>query len=112
MELKQDNPITTTYGATGVRRGVVGLKDGTFSVSGLHDVTASVGSWTVFSGLYQSPPATAPVFKWGPEGVTGGLPRITGSARLASFSTGAAVDAVLPFTATFEADGPFTVDVF
>lgn len=110
MNLEIDLPTTTTLGASAVRRQVVGLKDGGFTVSALHDTTASTGSWTVFTGLYGL--AAASTFKWGPEGVTGGLPRITGTARLKSIKTGSPVDGVVPMTLEFVTDDAVTIDVF
>jgi hypothetical protein len=112
MTLDVDNPITTTYTATGVRRQVVGLKDNSFTVTMLHDTTASTGSWTVVMGLINAPPATATVFKWGPEGSTGGLPRVTGSCRIKSAKMSEPVDGVVTITADFEGDGGATVDTF
>lgn len=110
VNLEIDLPDTTVLGSAGRRRTVVGLEDGSITVSGFHDTTASTGSWTVFSALLGL--AAASTFKWGPEGSTGGLPRVTGSARLRSYKTGSPVDGVVPFTAELVADNGFTVDTF
>lgn len=110
MKLSVDLPATTTLGAAAVRRQVVGLKDGSFTVTGFHDVAALTGSWTVLTGLYGL--AGASTFKWGPEGSTAGLPRITGAARLQSFNSGSPVDGVVPFTAEFVCDDAVTIDTF
>lgn len=110
ITLDIDLPDTTTFGANAHRHQVVGLKDGQFTVTGFHDTTASTGSWTVLTGLYGL--ATASTFKWGPEGSTAGLPRVTGAARLRSIKTGAPVDGVVPFSADFLCDDAVTVDVF
>lgn len=108
--LEIDLPDTTTLGQTAHRRQVVGLKDANFTVSAFHDTTASTGSWTVFPGLYGL--AAASTFKWGPEGSTAGLPRITGSCRLKGIKTGSPVDGVVPMTIELVADGAVTIDVF
>jgi hypothetical protein len=110
MTLEIDLPDTTTLGSQARRRGVVGLKDSSFSVTGFHDTTASTGSWTVLPALLGL--AAASTFKWGPEGTTGGLPRITGTCRLRSYKTGSPVDGVVPFTAEFVGDNVVTVDTF
>lgn len=110
IDLDIANPITTTFGSNGQRRQVVGLKDSKITVSGKHDTTALVGSWTVFTGLYGL--AAASTYKWGPEGSTAGLPRVTGAARMSKYGTGSKVDGVVPFTAELEGDDVATIDTF
>lgn len=110
MNLSVDLPETTTLGAAGVRRQVVGLEDVTITVTGFHDIAANTGSWTVFTALLGF--ATASTFEWGPEGTASSAPRITGSCRVASFQSGSPVDGVVPFTVELVGDGGFTVDTF
>lgn len=108
--LEIDLPDTTTLGASAHRRQVVGLKDTNFTLSAFHDTAASTGSWTVFTALYGF--ANASTFKWGPEGSTTGLPRITGSCRVKSIKSGSPVDGVVPMTIELVADNAVTIDTY
>ena len=68
VEAKQDNPITTTYGATGVRRQLAGLKDASMTFGGLHEAAAG-GSHPVFTAALGA--AAAIVVTRGVEGLAG-----------------------------------------
>jgi hypothetical protein len=110
INLDVDIPPTTTLGATAIRRQVVGLKDSAITVTGFHDQVATVGSWTVFTGIYGL--AATSTFNWGPEGTATGKPRITGECRLKSFKSGSPVDGVVPFTAELVGDDTVTIDTY
>lgn len=110
VDLSIDIPDTTALGAVARRRQVVGLKDNKMSWSGFYDSTAATGSYTVFKGLRAH--ATASTVEWGPEGSTNGLPRITGSFRVANIKLGSKVDGVNPLSVELVADGDVTLDVF
>lgn len=98
-----DLPPTTTYGASAVRRQVVGLKDGTMSLEGYHDAAAG-GSQAVLKAIYGS--ATASVVTKAPEGVaTIGLPALMLSAREKTLKSGSPVDGVTPISSELTADG-------
>lgn len=98
-----DLPPTTTYGATGVRRQVVGLRDATMSLAGYHDAVAG-GSQAVLASIFAG--TNASVVTKAPEGVaTIGLPAILMSAREKSLKSGSPVDGVVPISAELSGDG-------
>lgn len=102
-----DLPPTTTYGASAVRRQVVGLKDGTMSLQGYHDTVAG-GSQAVLASIYGSSAASV-VTKF-PEGYgTIGNPAYMLSAREKSLKSGSPVDGVVPISSELTADGGIDV---
>lgn len=97
-----DLPETTTYGAAGVRRQVVGLKDGSIALGGLHDTTTGA-THGVLTGALAA--ASAAVFTRGVEGLALGAPLELVSIREASYQTGSPVDGVVPVNAECVPDG-------
>lgn len=102
LDAEVDVPPTTTYGATGVRRQIVGLKDGGLALQGLHDAVAG-GSQAVLTAIFGS--ATASVVTRGVEGTAIGAPADLVSGREKSLKSGSPVDGVVPISAEMTADG-------
>lgn len=101
-----DIPDTTTFGATARARTVVGLKDNNFSISGFWDPTATTGPDVVLSGLVGN--ANTSTFEFQPGGAGAGNVKYSGEARCTQYQTSAAVDGVVPFSASFVVDGNVT----
>lgn len=109
VERSQDEHDNTCYGADG-HTFVAGLTNGTISVTGLWDDTASVGSRTVFKVLCKT---KAPVaFEWGPEGNANGDEKISGTCIVTSYTESAPVADLVSFTATIRISGTVTDGTF
>lgn len=100
---------TTAFGDQGTRN-IPGLFNGTFSVAGHFDSTASVGIATVLNSL-RSATSTAS-FIYGPEGSTTGKVKYTGECWLTELTADASVSDRVPIAATFQIDGVVTVGVY
>jgi hypothetical protein len=101
-----DNPITTTYSNSGVRRQVVGLQDGKVTFGGYHDTGATHPVFTAALGA-----ASAGLLSLFPEGTTIALPVTMLGVRAASYKASEPVDAVVTCTAEFDGDGPMNFGV-
>lgn len=97
-----DLPTTTCYGASAVRRQVVGLEDAKATFGGLHDTTAGASQPVLTAALAAASASPVTVYK---EGSTLGNPAILLNVREASLKTGSAVDAVVPIAVDTVSDG-------
>lgn len=105
----QDSHDDTTYGATGhTFRG--GLTNGTITINGMWDKTASTGSETVLSGLLGV--KTPWPWEFGPEGKTTGKVKKTGNGILTAYQVSAPVADLVTFSATIQISGPITTGTF
>lgn len=104
-----DNHDDTTYGAEGhtFRNG---LTNGTFTIQGLWDDTASTGSHTVLQSLVGI--ETTVGFEFGPEGNGSGAVKLSGECVLSDYSQSAPVADLVSFSATFQISGSVTVGTF
>lgn len=111
VEFAQENELadTTTAGAEG-RTFRQGLTNGSISLAGLWDDTASTGSQTVLSGLVGLEVTTG--FEWGPEGNATGAVKYSGECVLESYTESAPVGDMLAFTASLRISGSVTVGTF
>ena len=111
VEFTQSNDThdDTTYGQEGhtFRNG---LTDGTITVNGLWDDTASTGSYTVFQSLIGI--ETTVGFEWGPEGNGSGAVKRSGECVVESYSESAPVADLVSFTASLKISGSVTVGTF
>lgn len=110
VDLTLDKQVfdVTTFGSTGSRAKITGLKDGKFSVKFFNDPTLQshlVGLWGMAAGSTHT-------FVFGPQGSTSGFRRITGECIMPSLPIGAQVDQVEEITAQFETTGTVTLDIF
>jgi len=94
---------TTTFGVSGsAKTYIVGLTDGTFSVSGLFDATAD---GTLAGVLGQSATLS---FEYGPAGSTAGLVKYTGECIMTSYDVSASVGDAVQASADFQVTGAIT----
>lgn len=100
---------TTAFGDAGTKN-IPGLANGTFSVAGHFDSTASVGIATVLNGL-RTATSTAS-FIYGPEGSATGKVKYSGECWLTELTADASVSDRVPIAATFQVDGVVTVGVY
>lgn len=91
---------TTAFGSA-VRTFVVGIKNGTFSVSGMFDATND----GYFQGIYGLAGAPGQGFIYGPEGTATGLVRYSGTAILTDYEVKGGVDAMVAISAKFQVTG-------
>ncbi len=105
-----DNHDTSTYGDEG-HTFINGLTNGTITVDGLFDVTATVGSNTVLQSLVGLDAITAG-FEYGPKGTTNGLPKYTGECLLTSLDTSSPVADLITFSCSLQITGSVTVGVY
>lgn len=106
---EQDIHDDTTFGNTGhTKRG--GLTNGTFTINGFWDKTASVGPDVVFPGRLGDP--TPRAFEYGPEGNASGKVKKTGLYVLSSYSVSSPVADLVTFTAVCEISGAVTQGTF
>ncbi|HKY77452.1 MAG TPA: hypothetical protein VJS45_14990 [Acidimicrobiia bacterium] len=97
-----DTLDVTTFGQNGHRkRG--GLTDGSFSIGGVYDTTAS-GPRDVVKPLK----GTIVAFDWRPEGTGTGLPKSVGNVLVQNYVESAPVADIVRWTATLEVDGDIT----
>jgi hypothetical protein len=100
---------STTMGAE-AKTYLSGQSDGTLSISGKYDSTASTGPDVVLNGLVGL--ETSSTFEVGPEGSTAGKIRYTGECFLTGYSIGIPVGDVVTFTADFQITGAITKNAF
>lgn len=104
-----DNHDDTTYGQEGhtYRNG---LTDGGFTISGLWDKTADVGTYTVLKSLVGTEITVA--FEFGPEGNGAGMTKQSGECVLATYVQSAPVADLISFTGQFKISGSVTDGTF
>lgn len=97
-----DSLDVTTFGSGGHRkRG--GLTDGSISIGGVYDTTAT-GPRDVIKPLK----GTVVTFDWRPEGTGVGLPASTGSVLVQNYVESSPVADIVRWTASLEVDGGIT----
>jgi hypothetical protein len=104
-----DMAETTTMGSE-VKTWLSGQSDGTISVSGLYDSTASTGPDVVLQGLIGL--ETTSSFELGPEGGTAGKTKYSGECFLTGYEITAAGGDAVKFTADFQVTGAITKGTF
>lgn len=111
LSFSQENELAdvTIIGDEG-RKYRQGLTNCTFTIGGLWDDTADVGSATVLQGLVGLEVTTG--FEIGPEGNTTGTTKLSGECVLASYETSSDVGDMVMFTATFNVSGNVTAGTF
>ena len=100
-----DMAETTTMGSE-VKTYLSGQSDGTLSISGKWDSTASTGPDVILNGLIGLEATST--FEVGPEGSTAGKTKYTGECFLTSYVVSAPVGDVVTFTADFQITGAIT----
>lgn len=100
---------TTTAGAE-ADTFVSGQSNGTLSISGKWDGTASTGPDAVLSGLIGL--ETTSSFEYGPSGSTTGMVKKTGECFLTGMKVSSPVGGVVNFTADFQVTGAVTTGVW
>ena len=96
---------TTTFGENSETY-ILGLKNATFSISGIWDATIELH----LRGIYGH--ATSKTFEYGPAGSTAGLTKLTGECWLTSYRRSNPVDGVVTFTADFQCTDDVTASTF
>lgn len=111
IEFSEENELadTTCMGAEG-RTFKQGLTNGTISLAGMWDDTASVGSATVLQSLVGLEVSTG--FEYGPEGSTSTSYKLSGECVLESYTESAPVGDMVSFSATLRITGSVTVGTF
>lgn len=104
-----DTAETTTMGSE-VKTYLSGQSDGTVSVSGLYDSTASTGPDVTLAGLIGL--ETTSTFELGPEGGTTGKIKYSGECFLTGYEITVASQDVSKFTADFQCTGAITKGTF
>lgn len=100
LELTADVHDTTGYGSTAhTKQG--GLTDGTFTVSGTYDNTASTGPRNALIGLL----AVSSAIIRQPEGTLTGKPQDSFTGILSKYTETNPVDDMVTWSATFEVSG-------
>jgi len=102
---KVDTAETTAFGAT-AKSYIVGLTDGTISLSGTYDATVDA----VFAGVVGF--ATALNWNYGPEGSTAGYVKYTGLGFVTSYQKSGTVGDVVKYTAEIQITGAVTRTTF
>lgn len=87
-----------------------GLMDGTISLSGKWDDTATTGPDAVLSGLLAGGAEVA--FEYGPEGNDSGDIKMSGSCICTAYAVNSSLSDVVLFTAEFQVSGTVTVGTF
>lgn len=100
---------TTTMGSE-VHTYVSGRSDGTISVSGLYDSTASTGPDVTLAGLVGLEATST--FELGPEGGSTGKIKYSGECFLTGYEITTAAGDVVKFTADFQISGAVTKGTF
>ena len=98
--LSVETAETTAFGAT-AKSYIVGLKDATFSVSGVWDAT-------VAGYLDGGAEPASRSFIYGPAGSTASNVKYTGECIMTSFSTSSPLGDVVSFSADFQVTGAVT----
>jgi hypothetical protein len=111
IDFSQENDThdDTTYGSDG-HTFRAGLTNGSISIGGVWDRTATTGADVVLQSLVGNSDPVA--FEYGPEGNTAGQVRKAGVAVLSSYAESAPVADLVTFTASFQISGSVTTGVF
>lgn len=105
----QDTHDDTTYGNTGhTFRG--GLTNGTITINGFWDKTATTGPDAVLTGLLSV--KTPVAYAFGPDGNASGKVKKSGNCLLNSYSVSAPVADLVTFSAQFNLSGAVATGVF
>jgi hypothetical protein len=104
-----DTHDNTTFGAT-AHGYQTGLTDGTISISGFWNKTASTGASTVLDSLLGSGDTLG--YEYGPEGNTNGEVKYSGECVLQDLSYSSPVADMVTFSATLQLAGPVTKGTF
>jgi hypothetical protein len=102
---KVDTAEVTAFGAS-AKSYVVGLTDGTISISGTFDATVDA----LFAGVVGF--ATALNWNYGPEGSTAGFVKYTGTGFVTSYQKSGTVGDVVKYTADIQVTGAVTRTTF
>ncbi len=105
-----DTHDNTTYGAEG-HTFQTGLTNGTISIAGFWDKTATVGSTTVLDSLLDLDTPTLG-FEYGPEGNASGKVKYSGECILQDYNVSSPVADLVTFTATLQISGTVTKGTF
>lgn len=105
-----DNHDSTTFGKE-AHTFVNGLTNGTITLDGFWDKTASTGSATVLDSLMGLDTVTVG-WEYGPEGGTAALVKYSGECVLASLDIAEPVADLVTFTAQLQISGDVTKGVF
>lgn len=97
-----DTPETTAFGSVN-KSYVVGIPGGSFSCSGMFDLTV-IG---YLDGIYGQEATST--FEYGPEGSTAGRRKYTGEVLLSNLNVSGSVSDMVAFTADFVVSGAITV---
>lgn len=87
-----------------------GLTNATFTIGGVWDDTADVGTRTVLAGLYGL--ETSVGFEYGPEGNASGAIKESGECFVQAYNEEGDVGGMVMFTATIQVTGAKTVGTF
>lgn len=109
FEQDQDVLDATTYGNTAHVYGA-SLTSGKFTIQGLWDTTATVGSQAVLQALIGDSDGAA--FIWGPIGTTTGNVKYSGTIIAESYTESAPVADLVTFSFTGRTSGAVTVGTF
>ncbi len=96
-----DTAETTAFGAS-AKTYIVGLTDGTFSVSGNFDATVDAHLAAIVGK------ADSVSYEYGPEGSTATYVKYTGEALLTSYEKSGAIGDVVNYSAEFQLTGAIT----
>lgn len=107
---ENDTHDTTTLGDE-AHEFITGLTNGTITLDGFWDKTASVGSATVLDPLIGLDSVTLG-FEYGPEGSTNGNVKYSGECILQSVDYTSPVADLVTFTATLQISGAVTVGTY
>jgi len=102
---KVDTAEVTAFGAS-AKSYVVGLTDGTISISGTFDATVDA----LFAGVVGF--ATALNWNYGPEGSTAGFVKYTGTGYVTSYQKSGTVGDVVKYSAEIQVTGAVTRTTF
>ena len=94
-----DTAETTAFGSSN-KSYIVGLKDGSFSVSGIWDATVA--------GYLSGPEPASRSFIYGPAGSTGGNVKYTGEAIMTNYSVSNPVGDVVTYSLDLQITGAVT----
>lgn len=104
-----DTGETTTAGAE-AKTYVSGQSDGTLSISGKYDGTATTGPDAILTGLIGLEASST--FEYGPTGLTAGMQKKSGECFLTSYVVSSPVGGVVTFTADFQVTGAIIIGVW
>lgn len=100
-----DTAESTTMGSE-VKTYLSGQSDGTLSISGKYDSTASTGPDVILNGIVGNDASST--YEIGPEGSTSGKIKYTGECFLTTYAISMPVGDVVTFSADFQLTGAVT----